>query len=110
MSRNISHIIISLGNRRGLVVSVVDLIDRSVVRICLVPEHFDVSLSVVPDWVMKGLGVYSRIGVTGHKQDPVPLVKQSRASCPGGRFPPSFIHQVIIITGLNNFYECMFSP
>ena len=28
-----------------------------------------------------------------------------RASCPGGRFPPSFIHQVIIITSLNNFYR-----
>ena len=26
------------------------------------------------------------------------LVKKSRASCPGGTFPPSFIHQVIIIT------------
>ena len=25
----------------------------------------------------------------------------STASCPSGRFPPSFIHQVIIITGLN---------
>ena len=34
----------------------------------------------------------------------------STASSPGGRFPPSFIHQVIIITGLNKLYDCMFSP
>ena len=33
--------------------------------------------------------------------DPVPLVEKSRGLSPGGRFPPSFIHQVIIITGLN---------
>ena len=32
---------------------------------------------------------------------PVPLVEKSRGLSPGGRFPPSFIHQVIIITGLN---------
>ena len=25
-------------------------------------------------------------------------------------FPPSFIHQVIIITGLNKLHNCMFSP
>ena len=25
---------------------------------------------------------------------------------PGGQFPPSFIHQVIIITGLNKLYNC----
>ena len=34
-------------------------------------------------------------------KDPVSPIEKSRASCPGGRFPPSFIHQVIIITGLN---------
>ena len=38
---------------------------------------------------------------TGHIKDPVPLVEKSRGLSPGGRFPPSFIHQVIIITGLN---------
>ena len=31
----------------------------------------------------------------------MPLVEKSRGLSPGGRFPPSFIHQVIIITGLN---------
>ena len=32
---------------------------------------------------------------------------ESRASCAGGRVPPSFIHQVIIIiiTGLNKLYD-----
>ena len=34
-------------------------------------------------------------------KDLVPLIERSRASCLSGRFPPSFIHQVIIITGLN---------
>ena len=41
----------------------------------------------------------SRVCATGHIKDPVPLIEKSRASCPGGRFPPGFIHQVIIITG-----------
>ena len=31
----------------------------------------------------------------------MPLSEKSRTLSPGGRFPPSFIHQVIIITGLN---------
>ena len=38
------------------------------------------------------------------------LLEKSRASCPGGRFPPSFIHQVIIITGLDKLYVSLFSP
>ena len=46
--------------------------------------------------------------VFGHIKDPVPLEKSTL--CHGGRFPPSFIHQVIIITGLNKLYDCMFSP
>ena len=33
------------------------------------------------------------VSVTGHIKDPVPLVEKSRASCPGGRFPPSFIRR-----------------
>ena len=48
----------------------------------------------------------SRICATGHIKDPVPLIETSRASCPSGRFPASFIHQVIIITGLNKVYDC----
>ena len=31
----------------------------------------------------------------------VPLIEKRRGLSPGGRFPPSFIHQVIIMTGLN---------
>ena len=52
----------------------------------------------------------SRQQATGHINDPVPLIEKSRGLSPGGRFPPSFIHQVIIITGLNKLYNCMFSP
>ena len=62
------------------------------------------------DWVIKGLGMSSRVYATGHIKDPVPLIKKRRGLSPGGRFPPSFIHQVIIITGLNKLYSCMFSP
>ena len=43
----------------------------------------------------------SRVCAIGHIKDPVPLVEKSSASCPGGRFCPSFIHQVIMNTGLN---------
>ena len=43
----------------------------------------------------------SRVCATGNVKDPVPLMKKRRGLSPGGRFPPSFIHQVIIIiTGL----------
>ena len=52
----------------------------------------------------------SRLCATGHIRDPVPLIQKSRASCLGGRLPPSFIHQVILITGLNKLYDSMFSP
>ena len=53
------------------------------------------------DLLIKGLGVSSLVYATGHIKDPVPLVEKSRGLSPGGRFPPSFIHRVIIITGLN---------
>ena len=83
--------------------------DRPAVRICLVLEDLDFP-TVVHDWVIKGLGMPSRVCVTGHIKDPVPFIEKSRASCPSGRFPPRFIHQVILITGLNKLYDCMFSP
>ena len=51
----------------------------------------------------------SRVCAVGHIKDHVPLIEKSRASCHGGRCP-SFIHQVIIITGLTKLYDCMFSP
>ena len=56
---------------------------------------------MVHDRVNKGLGMSRRVCATGHRKDPVALIKKSRVSCPSGRFPPRFIHQVIIITGLN---------
>ena len=71
--------------------------DRSAVQICLLLEHFDFPQS-------------SHVCVTMHIQNPLLLIKKSRVLCPGGRFPPSFIHQVIIITGLNKLYDCMLSP
>ena len=61
------------------------------------------------DWLIKGLGMSSLVYATGHIKDPVPLIAKRRGLSPGGRFPPSFIHQVII-TGLNKLYNCMFSP
>ena len=49
----------------------------------------------------------SCVCVTGHIKDPLPLIEKRRGLSPGGRFPPSFIHQVIIITGLNQLYNQM---
>ena len=46
----------------------------------------------------------SRVCVTGHMKDPVPLIEKRRPGFVSRRsvkFPPSFIHQVIISTGLN---------
>ena len=48
---------------------------------------------VVHDCLTNGLRMSTRVSVTRHIQDPVPLIKKSRESCPGGRFPPSFIYQ-----------------
>ena len=59
---------------------------------------------MVHDWVIKGPRMSSRVCATGHIKDPVPLIEKSRESCPGGRYLPSFIHQVIIITGLKKLY------
>ena len=56
---------------------------------------------VLHDWVITGLGMPSLVYATGHINDPVPLIKKRRGLSPGGRFPPNFIYQVIIITGLN---------
>ena len=49
--------------------------------------------SVVHDWISKGLGMSSRVWETGHIKAPVPLIEKSKASCPGGRIPASFIRQ-----------------
>ena len=63
---------------------------------------------VLRDWVIKGLGMFSLVYATGHMKDPVPLIKKRRGLSAGGRFLPSFIHQVIIITGLNKLYKCSY--
>ena len=60
---------------------------------------------VLRDWVIKGLGMSSLVYATGHIKDLLPLIAKRRGLSPGGRFPPSFIHQVIIITGLNKLYQ-----
>ena len=89
------------------------LVARSTVSRCVVgssprgAEHFGFP-PVLRDWVIKGLGMYSRVYATGHIKDPVPLIEKRRGLSPGGRFPPSFIHQVVIITGLNKLYNRMF--
>ena len=57
-------------------------------------EHFGFP-PVLRDWEIKGLGM-SSLYATGHIKDPVPLIEKRRGLSPGGRFPPSFIHQVII--------------
>ena len=54
-----------------------------------------------------GLSKASRVCTTGHIKDPVPLIEKRRGLSPGGR--SGFIHRVIIITGLNKLYDCMFS-
>ena len=72
--------------------------------------NISVSPPVLCDWVTKGLGMSSLVYVTGHIKDPVTLIEKRRGLSPGGRFPPSFIHHVIIITGLNKLYNPMFSP
>ena len=72
-------------------------------RVSLAPktDHLD-----FPQWSMTAscLGMSSRVCATGHIKDSMSLTEKSRESCPGGRFPPSFIHQVIIITGLNKLW------
>ena len=42
----------------------------------------------------------SRVCATGHIKDFMPPIEKSGALCPCFMFPPSCIHQVIIITGV----------
>ena len=92
------------------------LVARSTLDRCVVgssptrgTEHFGFS-PVLRDWEIKGLGMSSLVYATGHIKDPVPLIEKRRGLSPVCRCPPSFIHLVIIITGLNKLYNCMFSP
>ena len=77
-----------------------------------VPRELNISSfpAVLRDWGVKGPGMSSRACGTGYIKDHMPLIEKRRGLSPGGRFPPSFIHRVIIITGLNKLYDCMFSP
>ena len=89
------------GGHRGLVVGVFDS-GQFGFRICLVSEHFGFPPGVY-DWInIKYWPWYVQPCLCdwAYKRS-VPLIEKSRALCPGGRFPFSFIHQVIIITGLN---------
>ena len=95
---------------------VAQLVARSTPDRCVVgssPTHGTGHFGFPPvfrDWVIKGLGMSSLLYATGHIKDPVPLIEKRRGLSLGSRFPPSFIHQIIIITGLNKLYNCMFSP
>ena len=71
------------------------------VQVSLVELNTSAFPPVLRDWVIKGLGMSSHVYATGHIKDPMPLTKKRRGLSPGGRFPPSFIRQVIIITGVN---------
>ena len=83
-----------------------------VLSVLVPPAELNISAfpPVLRDCEIKGLGIPSLVYTTGHIKDPVPLIEKRRGLSPGGRVPPSFIHQVIIITGLNKLYNCMFSP
>ena len=59
---------------------------------------------LVPPPSAPRLGNQSLVYVTGHIKDPVPLIEKRRGLSPGGRFPPSFIHQV----SLSSFFVLLF--
>ena len=88
------------------------LIHTDVLSVRVPPAELNISAfpPVLRDWKIKGLGMSSLVYATGHIKDPMPLIEKRRGLSPGGRFPPSFIHLVIIITRLNKLYNCMFLP
>ena len=70
------------------------------------------SFPPTPQWsitviIIKGLGISSHVCATVRNKRSRALIEKSRALCPGGRFPSSFIHQVIIVAGLNKLYDCI---
>ena len=80
------------------------------INLCFLADRETLVVHVIISEFYISLSSYDSFGyVTGHIKDPVPLIKKRRGLSPGGRFPPSFIHQVIIITGLNKLYSRMFS-
>ena len=97
-----------LENRGGSVGSAFDSVTICVLSVRVPPAELNISAS--PQCSASGLGMSSLVYATGHITYPVPLIEKRRGLSPGGRFPPSFIHQVILITGLNKLYNCTFSP
>ena len=97
------------GYTLGYIINGHILLDVLSVRVPPAELNISAFPPVLRDWVIKGLGMSSRVYATGHIKDPVPLIEKRRGLSPGGRFPPSFI-QVILITRLNKLYVCMFSP
>ena len=84
------------------------LVARSTLDRCVVDssptrgtEHFGFPPSAPRLGNQRPWYVQPRLCDWAYIKDPVPLVGKRRGLSPGGRFPPSFIHQVIIITGLN---------
>ena len=84
----------------------------NVLSVRVPPTELNISAfsPVLRNWVIKGLGMSSRVYATRHIKDPVPLIEKRRGLSAGGQFPTSFIHQVpvIIITGLNKLYDCYY--
>ena len=76
------------------------------VRVPLAELNISAFPPVLRNWVIKGLGMSSRVCATGHIKDPGPLIEKRGGLSPGGRFPPGFIHRVMIITGLNKLHNC----
>ena len=64
--------------------------------------------AVLPHWPYGWTGPNTI--AMNHKQQQQLIIEKRRGLSPGGWIPPSFIHQVIIITGLNKLYDCMLSP
>ena len=71
------------------------------VQVSLTELNISAFPPVLREWVIKGLGMSSRVYATGHIKDPMPLIEKRRGLSPSGQFPPSFIHRVIIITEVN---------
>ena len=83
------------------------LVARSTVSRCVVSssprgaEHFGFPPSAPRLGNQRPWYVQPRLCDWAYEKDTVPLIKKRRGLSPGGRIPPRFIHQVIIITGLN---------
>ena len=100
-----------LGNRGGSVGSAFD--SGPVLSVRVPPAELNISPfpPVFHDCVIKGLAWYvqPRLCDWAYKRSRATYRKE-KGIVSRWSVPPSFIHQVIIITGLNKLYNCMFSP